>query len=101
MEGLPEGFLTNQRDIVRQSQDAITQRLAEAGCGPLKSLHNPLPRFTPVPIRHIDQTGDPADQRIFISGKQVVGVGYLPQHLDNANTFCLGEVLDHDPGEVE
>jgi hypothetical protein len=36
------------------------ERLAEAGRAPLKSLHNPLPRFTPVPIRHIDQAGDPA-----------------------------------------
>ena len=78
-----------------------SERLAEAGRAPFKSLHNPLPRFTPVPIRYIDQAGDPADQRIFIAGKQVVGVGHLPQHLDNANTFSLSEILDHDTGEVE
>ena len=78
-----------------------SERLAEAGRAPLKSLHNPLPRFNPVPIRHIDQAGDPADQRIFIAGKQVGGVGHLPRHLDDASTFCLGEILDHDTGEVE
>ena len=45
-----------------------SERLAEAGRAPLKSLHNPLPRFTPVPIRHMHQAGDPADQRISIAG---------------------------------
>src|SRR6516162_2820765 len=37
-----------------------SERLAEAARAPLKSLHNPLPRFTPVPIRHMHQAGDPA-----------------------------------------
>jgi hypothetical protein len=66
----------------------------------VKALHDPPPRFCPVPIRDIDQAGDPPDQSVFIAGQHAVGIGYFPQHLDDANTFFFGEILDHDPGEM-
>src|SRR5215831_4769685 len=66
-----------------------------------KALCNPPPRFCPVPIRDIDQAGNPPDQSIFIAGQHAVGIGYLPQHLDDANTFLFGEILDHNPGEMK
>jgi hypothetical protein len=68
---------------------------------PLKALHDPAPRFSPVPIRDVDQAGDPPDQSIFIAAQNAIGIGYLPQHLDDANTFFLGEILDHNPGEMK
>jgi hypothetical protein len=72
---------------------------------PLSFRFQTLPRpplgFAAIPIRHIDQTGDPADQRILVAGQGTIRICHLPEHLDDADAFLLGEVIDHYLGEMK
>src|SRR5438046_1843840 len=40
----------------------------------LRSLRDPPLRFATLPIRHIDQAGNAADQGILIAGQKTVGI---------------------------
>src|ERR1700730_2732588 len=65
-----------------------------------RSLSDPPLRFATLPIRHIDQAGNPADQGILIAGEKTIGIGHSPQHLDDADTFFLAELLDDSLGKA-
>src|SRR6266478_7243958 len=66
----------------------------------LRSLSDPPLRFATLPIRHIDQAGNTADQGILIAGEKTIGIGHSPQHLDDADTFFLAELPDDSLGKV-
>ena len=65
------------------------------------ALHDPPPCLSALPIRHINQACNPADQGVLIAGQHAIGIGHLPQHLDDANTFFGAEILDHNLGEMK
>ena len=65
-----------------------------------QSLCDPLLRFATLPIRYIDQAGDPADKGVLITGQDAIRIGHIPQHLDDADTFFLVEVLDNNVGKM-
>jgi hypothetical protein len=67
----------------------------------LQSLSDPQFRVPAIPIRHVDQTGDTADQGVLVTCQDAIGIGDLPQHLDNAETFFIAKIVDHDLGEMK
>src|SRR5438552_685763 len=52
----------------------------------LQSLRDPPLRFATLPIRHIDQPGDPADKRVLVACQDAIRVGHIPQHFDDTDT---------------
>ena len=75
--------------------DGLRDRIALQPCS------GPQFRVPAIPIRNVDQTGDLADEGVFITSQDAIRIGDLPQHLDNANTFFVAEIVDHDLGEMK
>jgi orotate phosphoribosyltransferase len=67
----------------------------------LQALSDPPLGFVAIPIQHIDQAGDPADERVLVTGQRAIGICHLPEHLDDADAFLLGEIVDHHLREME
>jgi len=67
---------------------------------PSRRLSDPPLRFATLPIRHIDQAGNSADEGILIAGENTIGIGHFPQHLDDADAFFLAELPDDGLGKV-
>jgi hypothetical protein len=52
--------------------DGLLDRIAP------QSLSGPQLRAPAIPIRHVDQTGDPTDESVFVTGQDAIRIGDLP-----------------------
>ena len=51
-------------------------------------------------MRHMQQTGNLADQMLFVLVKVGIGVGHNPQTFDQLNFLLLGTVIVQQRGEA-
>lgn len=50
-------------------------------------------------IRHVDEAGDAAEQRVLVRVEHAVGVGDLPHHLQDVGAVLVADALDDLAGE--